>query len=89
MRFGAGIVALDQIFEVIVMACGMAIGVHGHEASVLQEARVDTSASAWKVTRHFVNHIVFKPLETLVGGQVVHRRGRLARINGATHHGHG
>ena len=88
VRFCAGVVALDQVFEVIVMACGMAIGVHGHEAGVLQETRVDTTSGTRKVTRHFVNHIVFKPLETLVGGQVVHRRGRLARINGSAHHGH-
>ena len=89
VRFCAGIVALDQVFEVIVMACGMAIRVHGHEAGVLQETRVDTTSGAWKVTGHFVNHIVFEPLETLVGGQIIHRSGRLARIDGATHHGHG
>ena len=89
VRFCAGVVALDQVFEVIVMACGMAIRVHGHEAGVLQETRVDTTSGAWKVTGHFVNHIVFEPFETLVGGQIIHRGGRLARIDRAAHHGHG
>ena len=89
VRFGAGVIAFDQVFEVIVMACGMAIGVHGHEAGVLQETRIDATSCAWKVAGHFVNHIVFEPLETLVGGQVVHGGGRLARIDRATHHGHG
>ena len=32
---GAGVVAFDQVFEVVVMAGGVAVGVHGHEAGVL------------------------------------------------------
>ena len=70
------------------MAGCMTIRVHGDETSVLQKAWVNASACTWKVVRDFVNHIVFKPLETLVHGQVVHGGRRLARINGAAHHGH-
>ena len=89
VRFGAGVIAFDQIFEVVVMAVGMPVWVHGHKAGVLQKARVNTATSAWEVGRNAVNHVVLKPLKALVGGQVVDRGGRLARIDGAAHHGHG
>ena len=70
------------------MATCMTIRVHGNETSVLQKAWINTSTGTWEVAGDFVNHIVFKPLETLVHGQVVHGGRRLARINGAAHHGH-
>jgi len=71
------------------MAGGVAIGVHGHKAGVLQEAWVDAATSAWEGRGHAVDHVVLKPLKTLVGGQVVHRSGRLSGIDRAAHHGHG
>jgi hypothetical protein len=43
---GAGVVALDQVLEVVVVAGGVAVGVHGHKAGVLQEAGVDAAAGA-------------------------------------------
>ena len=71
--FRAGVVTLDQVLEIVVMAVGMAIGVHGDETRVLQKARIDPSAGTREVGRHTVDHIVFEPLEAFVGGQVVHR----------------
>ena len=88
MRFGAGVVALDQVLEVLVMALQMAIGVHRHKTGVLQKTRIDTATGTWKVGGNTVNHVVFKPLVAFVHGQVVHRRGRLRGVNRATHHGH-
>jgi hypothetical protein len=87
--FGAGVVALDQVLEVVIVAGGVPVRVHRHKARVLQEARVHTPASAGEVVWHAVDHIVFKPLIAAVHGQVVHGRGRSARVNGAAHHGHG
>ncbi|MNV73520.1 hypothetical protein D3C71_1666790 [compost metagenome] len=73
MGFDAGVVALDQVLEVVVMAGRVAVRVHGDKTGVLQKARVHTSASAREVVRHTVNHIVFKPLVAAVRGQVVDR----------------
>ena len=88
MRLGAGVVTFDQVFEVVVMALGVVARVHGHKAGMLQKARVNATPGTRKIGGHPVNHIVFKPLKALVHGQVVDRGGRLARINGAAHHGH-
>ena len=85
---GAGVVAFDQVFEVVVMAFGVVVRVHGHKTGVLQEAGVNAAASSWKTGGHAVDHIVLKPAVALVHGQVVHRRGRLAGVNRAAHHGH-
>ncbi|EWS64123.1 hypothetical protein Y695_02639 [Hydrogenophaga sp. T4] len=87
--FGALVVALDQVFEIVVVAGGMAVGVHGHETGVLQEAGVDTAASARKAARHAVDHVVFEPAVAALGRQIVDGRGRLAGVDGAAHHGHG
>ncbi|MDT4835658.1 hypothetical protein FQZ97_693310 [compost metagenome] len=86
--FGAGVVTLDQVLEVVVVAAGVAVGVHGHEARVLQEARIDLAARAREALRHAVDHVVLEPLEALVGREVVHGRGRFARVDRAAHHGH-
>ena len=89
VRFGAGVVALHQVFEVVKVAGGVAVGVHGHKAAVLQKAGVDAPTRAGEAVRHAVNHVVLKPFVALIHRQVVNRRGRLARIDGAAHHGHG
>ena len=88
VRFGAGTVALDQVLEVVVMAGRVAIRVHRHKACVLQKAGINAAARAGEAAGHAVNHIVFKPLVRLGGGQVVHGGGRQARINRAAHHDH-
>src|ERR1035437_5327389 len=88
VRFTAGFVAFDQVLEVVVVAFGVVAGVHRHKAGVLQETWIDAPPSTRKVGRHPVNHIVFKPAMTLVHGQVVDCRGRLAGVNRATHHDH-
>ena len=75
VRFGAGVVTLDQVLEVVVMAGGMAVGVHGHKASVLQKPGVHTATGTCEIGRYAVDHIVFKPIKALVGRQVVHRCG--------------
>jgi hypothetical protein len=49
VRLGAVVVALDQVEEVVVVAGQVAVGVHGHEAGVLQEARVDAAPGAGKL----------------------------------------
>ena len=85
---GAGAVALDQVLEIVVVAGGMAVRVHGHKASVLQKARVDAATGAREVGRHAVNDVVLEPLKALVHRQVVDGGGRVARIDGAAHHGH-
>ena len=85
---GAGVVTLDQVLEVVVMAAGMAIRVHGHETGMLQKPRIDTATLARKVGGNREDHIFFKPFIRLGSGQVVHRRGRLAGINRAAHHDH-
>ena len=73
--FGVGVIAFDQVLEIIKVALGVVAGIHGHETGVLQKARVDFSACARKVAWHAVDHIVFKPLVGLGGGQVVNRCG--------------
>ena len=49
VRFGAGVVALDQVLEVVVMAVGVAVRVHGHKAGVLQKAGVNAAAAPAKL----------------------------------------
>ncbi len=84
---GAAVVALDEVLEVVVVVDGVAIRIHGHKASVLQEAGVDAAASAGEVLRHTVDHVVLEPLEAALAGQVVDGGGRLACVDGAAHHG--
>ena len=88
VRIGAAAIAFYQVFEVVKMALGMVLRVHGHKTCVLQKARVYAAAFARKTGRHFVNYIVFKPTVGFVHSQVVHRCGRFACVNGAAHHGH-
>ena len=85
----ADVVALDQILEEVVVTGGMAVRIHCHETGMLQKARVDATSLAGKVSRHRVDHIVFKPLVGLGRCQVVNRCGTQARIDWATHHDHG
>ena len=89
VRVGAGLIALDQVLEVVVVAAGVAVRVHGDEAGVLQEARVHAAAGTGVVGRHAVDDVVLEPLVAALHGQVVHGGGRLARVDGAAHHGHG
>ena len=89
VRLDTGAIALDQVFEIVVVALGMAVRVHGHKAGMLHEARVDASACAREVARDSEDHVVFEPVVALVHGQVVDRSRRLARIDRPTHHGHG
>lgn len=86
VRLGAGVIALDQVLEVVVMAAGMAVGVHRHAAGVLQEAGVHATAFAREALRHAVDHVVLEPLVALVHREVVDRGGRLAGVDRATHH---
>ena len=88
VRFGTGIVALEQVLEVVVMAAGVPVRVHGHKACVLQKAGVNAAAGAREVARHAKNDVVFKPAVALVHGQVVDRRRGLACVDGSAHHGH-
>ena len=69
--FGTGVVAFDQVFEIIKMAFGVVVRVHRHETAVLQKARVDAPTCARKLARDPKDHIVFKPAVALVGCQVV------------------
>ena len=71
VRFGAFLVALDQVGEVVVVAVQVAVGVHGHEAGVLQEAGVHLAACAREGAGHAEDHIVLKPLDAALGGQIV------------------
>ena len=71
MCFGAGVIALDQVLEVVVVAGGVAVGVHGHKAGVLQKAGVDAPALADEIARNPINHVAFKPLVRLGGGQII------------------
>ena len=71
VRLGACVVTLDQVFEVIVMAVGVVARVHRHKARMLQKARVDAPAGTRKLSRHAVDHIVFKPAVAFFHGQVV------------------
>ena len=70
------------------MALGVVAWIHRHEAGMLQEARVDASARARETARNTVDDVVLEPVVALVHRQVVHGRGRLARIDRPTHHGH-
>ena len=89
VRFGAGVVALHQVCEVVEVAVRVAVRVHGDKAAVLQKAGVDAPTRAGEAVRHAVNHVVLKPFVALVHCQVVDRRGRFACVDGAAHHGHG
>ena len=88
VRFGAGVVAFEQVFEVVVMAAGVPIRVHGHKACVLQKTGVNAASSAREVAGDAKDHVVFKPAVALVHGQVVDRRRGLACVDGSAHHGH-
>ena len=70
------------------MTAGMAVWVHGHETGVLQKPRINTATLARKITGNREDHIFFKPLIRLGGGQCVDCRGGLAGINRAAHHDH-
>ena len=85
----AFLVALDQVFEVIVVAAQMVVRVHGHKAGVLQEAWVHPATGTWEGAGHAENDVVLKPFDAALRGQVVDGRGRFAGVNGAAHHGHG
>ena len=89
MRFGADVVTFDQVFEIIVVAFGVVVWVHGHKTGVLQKAWIDTAPCAREFARHFVNHIVFKPVVAFIHGQVVDGSRRFTCVNRAAHHGHG
>ena len=86
---GAGAVTLDQVLEVVVMALGMTVGVHGHKARVLQEAWVHTATSAGVVVRYFVDDVGFEPFKAACFCQIVHGSRRATGIDRAAHHGHG
>ena len=86
---GAGLVAARQALEVIVVAAGVAVGVHGHKAGVLQKAGVHAPTGTGVVVGHAVDDVVLKPLKAALHGQVVHRGGRTLGVDGAPHHGHG
>jgi hypothetical protein len=61
VRLGAVVVAADQVEEVVVVARQVAVGVHRHEAGVLQEARVDAAPGAGVVGRHAEDDVVLEP----------------------------
>ena len=88
MRLGAVVVTLDQVIEIVVMAVGVAVRVHRDEAGMLQETWIDPAAGPREVVRHPVDHVVLEPLEGAVHREVVDLGRRLARIDGAAHHGH-
>ena len=73
--FDAGVVTTDQVLEVVIVAGGVAVGVHGHKARVLQKAGVHAATCTRKLLGHGVNNVVLEPLVTAGGRQVVHRRG--------------
>ncbi|MNV28879.1 hypothetical protein D3C71_1200840 [compost metagenome] len=85
---GAGVVALDQVLEVVIVAAGVAVRVHGHKAGVLQKTRVHAPSCAGEVLGHAVDHVVLEPLKATVRRQVVHRSRGFAGVDGAAHHGH-
>lgn len=70
------------------MRLHVAVGVHGHEARVLQKARIDLAARARIARRHRMDDLVLEPGIGLGRGQAVHLRGRLSRVDGAAHHHH-
>jgi hypothetical protein len=72
--FGRIVVAAHQVLVELAVALGVAARVHGDEAGVLQEARIDLAAEARVVARHRVDHGVLEPRERLFGGQVVDLR---------------
>ena len=49
MGFDAGIITFDQVFEVVKVAGGVAVGVHGHKTGVLQKAGVNAATRTSKV----------------------------------------
>ena len=61
MCFGTGLITLHELLKVIVVTLCMAVGVHGHKASVLQEARINTAPGACERSGHTVDYIVLKP----------------------------
>ena len=89
VRLGAGAIALDQVFEVVIVAARVIAGIHGHEARILQKARVDAPPGTREIAGDPVDHVLLEPAVALGHGQVVDRGGRLARVDRAAHHGHG
>ena len=89
MRICVGIIPFDKVFEIIVVTFQMPIWVHSHKTRVLQKSWVYPPSRAWKVGRYSVDHIIFKPAEAFVHGQVIDRCRRFGGINRAAHHGHG
>ncbi len=88
VALGAGVIALDQVLEVIVVAAGVAARVHGDETGVLQKARVDQPPLTRKAHRHAIDHVVLEPTVAALQRQVVDCRGRFIGVYRSTHHGH-
>ena len=88
MCVNTGVVAFDQVLEVIVVVRRVAIRVHGDKAGVLQKSWIHPSARARERVWNRVDHVVFEPLKTAFRGEIVDLSRRLARVNWAAHHGH-
>ena len=65
----------------------MVAEVHRHETGKLQEAGIYLTPAARIMHRNGRDHILFEPRKRPFGGQRVHRRRRLARVDRAAHHG--
>ena len=61
VRFDAGVVAFDQVLEIIEVAGGVTVRVHGYKSGVLQKAGVHAPACTREIAWHAINHIIFKP----------------------------
>ena len=81
------VVAFDEVAEHVPMAGEVVAEVHGHEAGELEEARVHAPPCAGVGAGHGRDDVLLEPGVRALGGERVDRRGRLARVDGAAHHG--
>ena len=88
MSVGVFVGAAHQIVVELAVRFGMPIGVHRHEACMLQESRIDQSADARMATRHTIDHIALEPAVWFFGGEVVDRSRAATGIDRPAHHGH-
>ncbi|KAG0936938.1 hypothetical protein G6F31_015664 [Rhizopus arrhizus] len=86
MRFGVAVVAAQQVQVELVVRLHVAVGIHGHEPGMLQEARIHAATGAGVAGRHGVDDVVLEPRQRVLRGQVVHCSRAAARIDRAAHH---
>ena len=76
------------MIEHVDMRRDMALEIHRHKAGELQKAGIDLAPHRRVGERHGVNAVAFEPVDAALFGELVHRRGIDARVDGPAHQNH-